>query len=180
MTPPASGDKKPKELPGILQSFQEIIAYNRLYVDKTPYIYSMVKDRALNYLFLSRPRRFGKTLLLDTLSELFSGHRHLFENLRIGRETDYDFKPHPVIRLSMNYAETDSPGQLKAAIKNELLRAAKSLDIPVTSKSYSLILKDFLADLYDKYGAGAVILIDEYDAPVAGHIEKPALAQANS
>ncbi|MDR1083820.1 MAG: AAA family ATPase [Deltaproteobacteria bacterium] len=56
----------------------------------------------------SRPRRFGKTLLLDTVSELFLGHRHLFENLWIGRETGYYFRPHPVIRLSVNYAVADS------------------------------------------------------------------------
>jgi hypothetical protein len=57
----------------------------------------------------------------------------------------------------MNYAETDSPRQLKAAIKNGLLRAAKSLDIPVTNKSCSLILKDLLADIYGNPGLGAVI-----------------------
>jgi hypothetical protein len=173
-------EKKQKELPGILQSFQEIISYDRLYVDKTPYIYSMVKDPALNYLFLSRPRRFGKTLLLDTINELFLGRRDLFENLWISRETDYEFKPHPVIRLSMNYAKTNSSEQLKNFIIFDLLRAAKSLDIAVYETDYSLILKELLDNLYDKYGAGAVILIDEYDAPVAGHIDNPALAQANS
>jgi hypothetical protein len=72
----------------------------------------MVKNPALNCLFLSCPRRFGKTLLLDTGKELFLGHRHLFENLWISRETDYNFKPHPVIRQSMNCAESDSPEQL--------------------------------------------------------------------
>ncbi|MDR1086004.1 MAG: AAA family ATPase, partial [Deltaproteobacteria bacterium] len=180
MNKPIMDEKKPKELPGILQSFHELISYDRLYVDKTPYIYSMVKDPALNYLFLSRPRRFGKTILLDTIKELFLGRRHLFENLWISRETGYDFRPYPVIRLSMNYAKTDSPEQLEDSIIFDLLNAAKSMDITVPEKNYGIILKALLASIYGKHGAGSVILIDEYDAPVAGHIGDPDLAQANS
>ncbi|MDR1084122.1 MAG: AAA family ATPase [Deltaproteobacteria bacterium] len=105
--------KKLKRLPGTRQRLQAVISGGRLYADKTPYIHSMVKNRGRRCLFLSGPGRFGKTLLLDTLNELFSGRRHLFENPWIGRETGYDFRPHPVIRLFMNYAVTGSPEQLE-------------------------------------------------------------------
>jgi predicted AAA+ superfamily ATPase len=67
----ADNEKKIKKLPGNRQSFREIISENRFYVDKTPYVYQMVVESDYNYLFLSRPRRFGKTILLDTLNEFF-------------------------------------------------------------------------------------------------------------
>jgi Sec7-like guanine-nucleotide exchange factor len=180
MNSTAENKNRLKGLPQNTQSFQQIISCERIYVDKTPYIYSMVKDPLLNYMFLSRPRRFGKTLLLDTLKELFLGRRHLFENLWISRETDYDFQPHPVIRLSMNYAVTDSPEKLKNYIIKDLLKLAEAMDVDVAIGEYDSVLKDLIKELSNKHGVGVVILIDEYDAPVAGHIEKPALAQANS
>ncbi|MDR1085054.1 MAG: ATP-binding protein [Deltaproteobacteria bacterium] len=160
--------------------FEKYISQDALYVDKTSYIYSMVSNVKRRFLFLSRPRRFGKTLLLDTLNELFLGHRHLFDSLWIGRETDYDFQPHPVIRLSMNYAKTDSSKGLENFIRQDLLAVAKSLDIPVTDDHHCLIVKELLDNLHAKHGRGAVILIDEYDASVARYIDDPYLAQANS
>ncbi|MDR1083642.1 MAG: AAA family ATPase, partial [Deltaproteobacteria bacterium] len=173
-------EKKLKRLPGTRQKLQEIISEDRVYVDKTPYIYKMLTELDVYYLFLSRPRRFGKTLLLDTLSELFLGRRHLFENLWIGRETDYDFKPYPVIRLSMNYAKTDTPQRLEKYIIEFLLETAESMDVEITKTEYDSILEELLKKLSRKHGEGAVVLIDEYDAPVARHIDDPDLAQANS
>ncbi|MDR1086118.1 MAG: AAA family ATPase, partial [Deltaproteobacteria bacterium] len=173
-------EEKLKRLPGTRQKLKEIISEDRIYVDKTPYIYKMLTELDVYYLFLSRPRRFGKTLLLDTLSELFLGRRHLFENLWIGRETDYDFQPHPVIRLSMNYAETDSPALLKNYIIGDLLEAAESMEVTITRTEYDSILRELLKKLSRKHGTGAAVLIDEYDAPVAGHIDRPDLARANS
>jgi hypothetical protein len=117
---------------------------------------------------------------LDTLNELFLGHRHLFENLWIGRETDYDFKPHPVIRLSMNYAKTDSPERLEKYLIEVLLEAAESMDVEITKTEYDSILEELLKKLSKKHGAGVAVLIDEYDAPAARHIDDPDLAQANS
>jgi hypothetical protein len=122
----AGNGKRPKKLPGNHQAFMQIISDDKLYADKTPYIYKMAVESDFNCLFLSRPGRFGKTLLLDTLNELFSGRRHLFENLWIGLETGYDFQPHPVIRLSMNCSVTDSPEKLKNYIIKDLLEDART------------------------------------------------------
>ncbi|MDR1577054.1 MAG: AAA family ATPase, partial [Deltaproteobacteria bacterium] len=89
-----------KELPLGNQTFAKIREGNILYVDKTEYIYKLIKSSKRNY-FLSRPRRFGKTLLLNTLEELFSGNRESFKGLFIDR-SDYDFPKLPVISLSLS------------------------------------------------------------------------------
>jgi hypothetical protein len=128
----------------------------------------MLTELDVYYLFLSRPRRFGKTLLLDTLNELFLGRRHLFENLWISRETDYDFQPHPVIRLSMNYSVTDSPEKLKNYIIGDLLETAESMEVTINKTEYDSILEELLKKLSKKHSAGAAVLIDKYDAPVPG------------
>jgi hypothetical protein len=130
--------------------------------------------------FLSRPRRFGKTLLLDTIRELFLGHRDLFKGLWIdSKEANYDFKAHPVIRLSMAYSEMGSPAELKKRIANDLLSIADKGKVRITEDSYGEILGQLLQGLSEKNGAKAVVLVDEYDAPVTMHIEDRALAEAN-
>ncbi len=89
-----------KKLPIGLQNFKEIIEYGYLYVDKTRQIYDLV-DKGKLY-FLSRPRRFGKSLMLSTLRYIFEGEKDLFEGLYIAEQTDYDWKKHPV--LEFNFA----------------------------------------------------------------------------
>jgi hypothetical protein len=146
-------------------AFQQIISQNQLYADKTSYIHDMIT----NYIccFLSRPRRFGKTLLVDTISELFQGHRDLFKGLWIGSsEAGYDLKKHPIIRLSMAYSKMDSPAALEKRIANNLLSIAKDEGIEIIEDSYGEILGELLRGLLRKHGAQAVVLVDEYDAPV--------------
>jgi predicted AAA+ superfamily ATPase len=90
--------------------------YNRkrfIYADKTEYICNLLSGPK-NY-FLSRPRRFGKSLLLSTMDDLFQEDRELFKGLWID-SSDYDFKKHPVVHLNMNYAETGSSEKLKERI----------------------------------------------------------------
>ncbi|MDR1395648.1 MAG: AAA family ATPase [Deltaproteobacteria bacterium] len=173
-----SAGKMLKDLPEGIQNFGQIIAENRLYADKTPYIYDLVSNTDRKFCFLFRPRRFGKTLFLDTLNELFLGRRELFEDLWIARETDYDFQPYPVLRLSMNYAETDSAEQLETNIISNLLAAAKSKGVAITETYYDRILKQLLEGL-NKDGAGTAVLIDDYDAPVSRHFDNPKLAKAS-
>ena len=84
-----------KKLPLGMQSFREIIEGGYVYVDKTQYVYNLLNEA--KYYFLSRPRRFGKTLLLNTISEVFGGDRELFRGLWI-YDSDYDFIKHPVFR----------------------------------------------------------------------------------
>ncbi|MEZ4620784.1 MAG: AAA family ATPase [Caldilineaceae bacterium] len=100
-----------KPLPIGTAVFRDMIQGGYLYIDKTRYIYELVRMYKGVY-FLSRPRRFGKSLMISTLSELFQGDRELFKGLWIGQQTDYDWTTYPVIRL--NFA--DEPVQSAALI----------------------------------------------------------------
>jgi len=99
---------KMKRLPLGIQTFRKIIKGDYLYVDKTQYVYNLINDAS--YYFLSRPRRFGKSLLLDTIAEAFGGDRELFSGLWI-YGSDHDFAKHPVIRLERGEAKYRQPKQ---------------------------------------------------------------------
>ncbi|MDR0469582.1 MAG: AAA family ATPase, partial [Peptococcaceae bacterium] len=110
-----------KKLPLGIQNFKEIIQGGYVYIDKTRYIYDLLSD-AKCY-FLSRPRRFGKSLLLDTISEAFSGDKELFKGLWI-YDSDYAFIRHPVIRLDMSNIANETPDILRSELSTELKRRA--------------------------------------------------------
>jgi hypothetical protein len=129
--------------------------------------------------FLSRPRRFGKTLLIKTLEELFLGNHELFEGLWIDTDSDYAFQRHPVLKLSMAYSKIYAKDDLEARIESDLMDAAEIEDVKITANSYGEMLGQFLKGVNKKYGVGGVILIDEYDAPVARHISNRKLAADN-
>ena len=95
-----------KKLPLGIQTFKEIIQGGYVYVDKTRFIYDLLNG--VKCYFLSRPRRFGKSLLLDTIAEVFSGDKELFKGLWI-YDSDYAFVKHPVIRLDMSGIANDTP-----------------------------------------------------------------------
>ena len=103
-----------KRLPLGIQNFKEIITGDYVYVDKTQHIYNLINDS--KHYFLSRPRRFGKSLLLDTIAEAFGGERELFKGLWI-YDSDFDFKKHPAFRLDMSNIPNKTPEILKNAIK---------------------------------------------------------------
>jgi len=103
-----------RKLPLGIQNFKEIITGDYVYVDKTQYIYQLINDT--KYYFLSRPRRFGKSLLLDTIGEVFRGNKGLFRGLWIYDSSDYSFDKHPVIRLDMSSIANDSPDVLRESI----------------------------------------------------------------
>jgi hypothetical protein len=95
-----------KKITSITQVFSNIINTNMLYADKTKFIYNLLKEPQTY--FLSRPRRFGKSLLLDTLNEVFLGNKELFRDLFIGK-SDYNFTKYPIIRLNMDYDKVSDP-----------------------------------------------------------------------
>jgi hypothetical protein len=160
-------------------SFQEIIHENFVYADKTEFIYKILKVNKFKSCFLSRPRRFGKTLLLDTIDSLFQGERNLFDGLWIGK-SEYKFERHPVLNFNMAYSEIAVKGDLISRIKRSLERHAKKEGVQFTSSDSSgQMLEDLLEGIYEKRGARAVILVDEYDAPVADHVYDKDLALAN-
>ncbi|MDR1039957.1 MAG: ATP-binding protein [Deltaproteobacteria bacterium] len=165
-----------KKLPLTDESFREIIQGNYLYADKTKYIHTMIGK--YKCCFLSRPRRFGKTLLLKTVEELFRGNRELFKGLWIGSKSDYAFDIHPVLRFNMAYAEIYSGNDLVDRIKRELSKAAKLEGVTISANSFDEMLYELLYGLHKMHGVGSVVLIDEYDAPVTRHISDMRLASA--
>ena len=111
-----------KELTSYTYSFEELIQGQFLYVDKTEYIWNMIRPRTAGY-FLSRPRRFGKSLTVSTLKAIFQGRKELFDGLAISKK-DYDWKPYPVIHLDMNGLDFSSVEELENSLSGLLKEAA--------------------------------------------------------
>jgi hypothetical protein len=166
--------------------FDEIIDQNYFYVDKTKYIYDLLQDSIKEY-FLSRPRRFGKTLLLNTLKELFSGDRTRFKDLWIG-SSDYDFLKRPVISLSMSM-NSRAPEILQENLLTKLRLIASNNNLTIDVDSPDVYFGALITRLYNKatkvkakagFNPKIAILIDEYDAPVTRMMDEPKIALANA
>ncbi len=153
-------------------TFETLIQGDCLYVDKTKYLYSLIKTIG-SYYFLSRPRRFGKSLTLSTLKSIFEGKRELFKGLYIDG-MDYDWKKYPVIHISFIDFEFDDAADLKSQICNTLLAIADeySVTIPLHYK-YNEMLKALIVRLAEK--EKVVVLIDEYDSPLINSINSDKL-----
>jgi hypothetical protein len=165
-----------KKLPLGIQSFRKIIEGDYVYVDKTHYVYDIINNAS--YYFLSRPRRFGKSLLLDTISEVFSGDKELFKGLYI-YDTDYNFTKHPVIRIDMSKISNKTPELLEKSLSEELQKRILSEKLTITSKIPSSIFISLIEALYDKYQQSVVVLIDEYDKPILDNLANLETAEAN-
>ncbi len=154
-------------------SFKNIIEKNYRYIDKTEAIYRLISS-ANDCVFLSRPRRFGKTLLLDTLSEIFQGNKELFRGLSI-YEKDYDWKSYPVIRLDMSDTDRGSPQELKDSLLDSVSQIATEKGIDISSLTKITTPRSYMSTLLKqikKSGQKAVVLIDEYDYPILSNIGK--------
>ena len=165
-----------KKLPLGIQNFRKIIEGGYVYADKTQYVYSIVNNAS--YYFLSRPRRFGKSLLLDTICEAFSGDRELFKGLWI-YGSDYRFVKHPVIRLDMSNIANDTPEILKDGLRIELAKRVKKEELDFDYNMPSNMFKTLIEELADKYNQRVVVLIDEYDKPILDHLDDIETAEAN-
>jgi len=161
-----------KKLPIGVQDFNKIIEQNCVYVDKTENLYKLITSGS--YYFLSRPRRFGKSLLVSTLKEIFSGNSHLFKGLWI--ENKIDWKPYPVIHLSFSSLSHKTLG-LVEAIENWLSDTAQKHEIVFNQTTYPLQFQELIQKLSQK--GRVVILIDEYDKPIIDYIDDRAQAEAN-
>ena len=166
---------KTKKLPLGIQSFSKIIEQNYLYVDKTEIIHRLVTEGQLY--FLSRPRRFGKSLLLSTLEALFLGRKQLFEGLYI---TDHwDFKPRPVIRLDFLGVESDDPEVLKRSVIQRLDHEARKYGLTLSAQDCANRFHQLITELAQR-GERVVVLIDEYDKPILDQIGNSKRAVANT
>lgn len=155
-----------KKLPLGLQDFRSIIEGGYKYIDKTKYVYQLCSSG--KYYFLSRPRRFGKSITLAVLQELYLGSQDLFKGLWIADKWDWRRK-HPVIRISFSALGFADIG-LKAALEQELQQIALSKGIQLSTIGISSMFKELLVEL--ARNNKVVVLIDEYDAPIIHYLGK--------
>lgn len=157
-----------KPLTTSIYTFPDLIKGGYQYVDKTAYIYDLVKEYKAQY-FLSRPRRFGKSLLVSTLKAIFQGQRDLFQGLAIA-DTDYDWKSYPVIHLDMGDCAAGNAEELKESLLYNIDRQARNHNIQLEQKHFSTRFRELIDNLSQQ--DSVVILIDEYDKPLLGHLGK--------
>ena len=124
---------------------------------------------------MSRPRRFGKSLLIDTISELFKGSKQFFEGLFIYDKWDWSVK-YPVIKISFAGGDVRTPEALQNEIRNIMIGVCRDLNMDVENIS---TFKFLIRDIYEKYNQKVVILIDEYDKPVIDVITNKVVAKEN-
>ena len=146
------------------QDFPSLRKRGDLYVDKTEYVYRMTHSDS-KYMFLSRPRRFGKSLLISTLQAYFEGRRDLFEGLAI-EMLEKDWEQHPVIRLDMSLAKHEESEVLERYLINILQDNERRLGVESEGQDANVRLKNLIRVAYEKTGKGVVVLIDEYDSPL--------------
>ena len=155
--------KQLKRLPVGIQTFTEIINREMLYIDKTEYIYRMTK--LSKYIFLSRPRRFGKSLLVSTLQSYFEGKKELFKGLAI-EQLEKEWAQHPVLRFSLASGKHMEKEQLERYLLDILSDNEERFGLHSDKVDTNIRLKDLIKNVYDQTGKQVVVLIDEYDAPL--------------
>ena len=161
-----------KNLPIGIQTFSDIIQNDYLYVDKTEKIFDLVKNPKGVY-FLSRPRRFGKSLLISILNEIFEGGKKLFKGLWI-YESGYSWEKHPVVRIDFSKKKAENRDDLKGFILYQLKNIADKYGVLLTRDQYDEAFDELLTKLSQINKV--VILIDEYDNPIIDNIENKKLA----
>ena len=164
-----------KNLPIGIQSLVELRNLNGIYVDKTELIHNLVTTG--KYYFFSRPRRFGKSLLISTLKELFKGNKTLFKDLWIEPHWDWS-QTSPVIHISFDAVDYQTQN-LAQALTLELKECAEKYGIELVSDSFKSQFKELLKTLNVKCGR-VVLLIDEYDKPIIDYLESTKIEQAKT
>ena len=154
-------------LPIGIQTFKDLREGKFLYVDKTEQIYSLIKNSKGAY-FLSRPRRFGKSLTLSVLDDIFSGRKELFEGLWI-YDSKWEWKKSPVLRFDFSKQKANTKEELIRFILSELDLNSKRLDVKLEATDYFAQFQELIQKV--SYNESTVILIDEYDKPIIDHIE---------
>lgn len=147
-----------------IQTFERIRKENKLYIDKTEYIYRMTHSGGC-YFFLSRPRRFGKSLLVSTFESYFSGKKELFEGLAI-EKLEQEWMEYPVLHFDMSGGKHMEKEQLEDYLSNRLEADERKWGITHTKRGANDRLTELITTAYEISGKQVVVLIDEYDAPM--------------
>ncbi|QTA81726.1 AAA ATPase-like domain-containing protein [Desulfonema limicola] len=166
--------KNLQNLPIGNSSFEVIRQNNLLYVDKTRHIFKLADEGM--YYFLSRPRRFGKSLTISVLKCLFQGKKELFKGLWIAENTDWEWKEHPVILIDFNEISHNTSENLEKGLIYNLNDTAACYNINLEKSLLKERFKELILSLYQKTGMTVVILVDEYDCPIISHLGKDSKA----
>ncbi len=165
-----------RRLPIGIQTFRKMREDNYYYVDKTAHIQRLIDEGS--HFFLSRPRRFGKSLFLDTLKELFEGNEPLFEGLHIHDYWDWQIR-YPVVRLSFGKGNFKEAEYLHANVMAQLHTIAEEAGIAPRYDTAPECFSDLIRVLHRQVGQRVAVLIDEYDKPILDALEVPEVARAN-
>jgi hypothetical protein len=165
-----------KNLPIGIQSFEDIQSNHYLYVDKTEHLYRIVTTGKVY--FLSRPRRFGKSLTISTLDALFKGQKELFKGLYIYDKWDWSRK-YPVIRIDWTAIKHGTPEEIERDLSAWLKRLARENEITLFSEYASSCFGELIAELHRKTGEKVVVLIDEYDKAITDNLMKKEIREGN-
>ena len=168
-------DNMGKIYPVGIQSFERIREDGYCYVDKTELIYTLVKTG--HYYFLSRPRRFGKSLLVSTLEAYFKGKKELFAGLAMER-LEQEWAEHPVLHLDLNAQKYETPEDLDNILNDALCRWESLYGASPSETSLSLRFQGVVRRAAEQSGRNAVVLVDEYDKPMLQAIGNEALQAA--
>ncbi len=167
-----------KKLPVGIQSIKKILTnHEYVYVDKTGFIKQLI-DEGTPYYFMSRPRRFGKSLFLNTLEEIFKGNKELFKGLQID-QSNYDWQKYPVVYLDFSKIANSTPDRLETALKTRLEIIANEHGISIITNDVQVALDTLIVGLFNKYESKVVVLIDEYDKPIIDRLDDFDIAQKN-
>ena len=147
-----------------IQTFEKIRVGNYMYIDKTEYVYRMVHS-ASNYIFLSRPRRFGKSLLTSTLEAYFKGRRELFKGLALER-LETEWTEYPVLHFDMSTAKHVDKERLESELNLKLIEYENVYGRGEGEENVNQRFQGIIRRAYEQTGRQVVVLIDEYDAPL--------------
>ena len=165
-----------KKLPVGISTFSEIIEENFIYVDKTKFIYEMVNTG--NTYFLSRPRRFGKSLLISTLEDLFKRNKELFKSLYIYDKWDWS-KNYPVIHLDFGEIAYETPERLEVSLEDFVIEIADEYNITLKKSFLNPKFGELIKKLHEKTGQKVVVLVDEYDKAIIDYMKDIEIANKN-
>ena len=160
-----------KNLTSSVYSFEKLRTGGYLYVDKTEFIWNLINPAGESY-FLSRPRRFGKSLTISTLKAVFEGKKELFKGLAI-YDKPYDWKPYPVIHLDMANCDVHTEDDLRDYLVRIMQRLARQhgVEVEIQRKQLAASFGDLIEEIAKT--TPAVILLDEYDKPILENITNP-------
>ena len=161
-----------RKYPVGIQNFEDLRKEGYCYVDKTELMYQLVQSG--KYYFLSRPRRFGKSLLLSTIQAYFEGKKELFRGLAI-EQLEQEWNIYPILHLDLNAQKYDTPESLYSMLNDALCNWESQYETRSSETTHSLRFQGVIQRAAEKYGQQVVVLIDEYDKPMLQAIGNEAL-----